>query len=36
MGRTYDLIDDRLQDFLESQPVFFVGTAWRSSSPARR
>lgn len=27
MGRTYDLIDERLAAWLESQPVFFVATA---------
>jgi hypothetical protein len=27
MGRTYDVIDDRLGAFLEDQPVFFVATA---------
>ena len=27
MGRTYDLIDDRLKQGIESQPVFFVATA---------
>ncbi len=27
MGRQYDAIDDRLAEFLTSQPVFFVGTA---------
>lgn len=27
MGRTYDGIDDRLREFIEKQPVFFVATA---------
>lgn len=27
MGRTYDVIDENLASFLESQPVFFVSTA---------
>lgn len=27
MGRTYDVIDERLTRFVESQPVFFVATA---------
>ncbi len=27
MGRSYDAIDDRLREFLERQPVFFVATA---------
>jgi len=27
MGRTHDEIGERLADFIESQPVFFVGTA---------
>lgn len=27
MGRTYELIDDRLREWLERQPVFFVATA---------
>jgi hypothetical protein len=27
MGRTHDVIDDRLKRRLEAQPVFFVGTA---------
>jgi hypothetical protein len=27
MGRTYDVIDERLRGFLESQPVFFAATA---------
>lgn len=27
MGRTYDVIDERLAAFVESQPVFFVATA---------
>lgn len=27
MGRTYDVIDERLRRFLEAQPVFFVATA---------
>lgn len=27
MGRTYDLIDDRMSDWLVRQPVFFVATA---------
>lgn len=27
MGRTYDLIDTRMADWMKSQPVFFVATA---------
>ncbi|MFF1905230.1 pyridoxamine 5'-phosphate oxidase family protein [Kitasatospora sp. NPDC058218] len=27
MGKTYESIDDRLRDFIESQPVYFVATA---------
>jgi hypothetical protein len=27
MGRTYDRLDDRLQEWMERQPVFFVATA---------
>lgn len=27
MGKTYDVLDERLTEFLERQPVFFVGTA---------
>lgn len=27
MGRTYDRIDGRLRDFIESQPIFFTATA---------
>lgn len=27
MGRTYDTIDDRLANWMEAQPVFFVATA---------
>ena len=27
MGRVYDAIDERLRDWLESQPMFFVATA---------
>jgi hypothetical protein len=27
MGRTHDVVDDRLKEFCESQPVFFVATA---------
>ncbi len=27
MGKVYEAIDDRLRDFIEAQPVFFVATA---------
>jgi Pyridoxamine 5'-phosphate oxidase len=30
MGRTYDVIDDRMREFLLAQPVFFVATAPRA------
>lgn len=32
MGKVYDGIDARLRDFIESQPVFFVGSAPLSAS----
>jgi hypothetical protein len=33
MGRTYDRLDDRLREWMERQPVFFVATA-PSAEPA--
>ncbi len=32
MGKTYDVIDDRLTEFIERQPMFFVATAPLSAS----